>query len=69
MGLIDKTRQTQQQTMPQSQLPVSIQFTKEECEFLLQLIAQSTFEGKDVAVVYETVAKIENQYVSLSESK
>lgn len=67
MGLIDKTRQAQ--STAQHTTPVTIQFTKEECEFLLQLIAQSTFEGKDVAVVYETVSKIENQYISLGESK
>jgi hypothetical protein len=34
-------------------------FTKEELEFLLQLIADSTFEGKDVQTVYETAVKLQ----------
>ena len=40
-------------------------FTKEELEFLLQLIADSTFEGKDVQLVYETAVKIQKNIVNL----
>ena len=40
-------------------------FTKEELEFLLQLIADSTFEGKDVQLVYETAVKIPKNIVNL----
>lgn len=37
-----------------------IKFTTEELDFLLQLIANSTFEGKDVQLVYQTALKIQN---------
>lgn len=37
-----------------------IKFTTEELDFLLQLIASSTFEGKDVQLVYQTALKIQN---------
>jgi hypothetical protein len=40
-------------------------FTKEELEFLLQLIADSTFEGKDVQLVYETAVKIQKNIANL----
>jgi hypothetical protein len=40
-------------------------FTKEELEFLLQLIADSTFEGKNVQLVYETAVKIQKNIVNL----
>lgn len=35
-------------------------FTRDELDFLLQLIANSTFEGKDVSIVYHTALKIQN---------
>jgi hypothetical protein len=36
-----------------------ITLSKEELEFLLQLIAKSNFEGRDVQLVYETAVKIQ----------
>ena len=36
------------------------ELTIEELDFLLQLIANSTFEGKDVQLVYQTALKIQN---------
>ena len=36
-----------------------ITLSKEELEFLLQLIAKSNFEGRDVQIVYETAVKIQ----------
>lgn len=39
-------------------------FTKNELEFLLQLIANSTFEGKDVQIVYDTAVKIQQNIVN-----
>ena len=36
------------------------QLTVEELDFLLQLIANSSFEGKDVQLVYQTALKIQN---------
>ncbi len=34
-------------------------FSKEELEFLLQLISESTFKGNDVQLVFETAVKIQ----------
>lgn len=36
-----------------------ITLSKEELEFLLQLIAKSNFEGRNVQLVYETAVKIQ----------
>ena len=36
-----------------------LSFTKKELEFILQLISDSTFKGRDVQTVYETVVKLQ----------
>lgn len=36
-----------------------LSLTKKELEFILQLISDSTFKGKDVQTVYEVVVKIQ----------
>lgn len=36
-----------------------ITFTKEELEFLLKTIANSTFNGKDVQLVYDVAVKLQ----------
>jgi len=36
-----------------------IHLTPNELEFLLQLIAKSNFEGRDVQIVYETAVKLQ----------
>ena len=36
-----------------------LSFTKKELEFILQLISDSTFKGKDVQTVYETAVKLQ----------
>jgi hypothetical protein len=41
-----------------------LSFTKKELEFILQLISDSTFKGKDVQTVYETVVKIQQNIVN-----
>ena len=51
MGLLDKAKKS---TKP---------LEKEELEFLLKLIADSTFEGKDVQVVYTSAVKLQNLLV------
>lgn len=38
---------------------------KEELEFLLNVIASSKFEGKDVQIVYETAVKLQKQILDL----
>tara|TARA_B100001093_G_scaffold191997_1_gene184477 strand:- start:2519 stop:2734 length:216 start_codon:yes stop_codon:yes gene_type:complete len=35
------------------------ELTPKEIDFLLQTIANSTFEGKDVQIVYETAVKLQ----------
>ena len=36
-----------------------ISLSKTELEFLLELIAKSNFEGRDVQIVYETAVKLQ----------
>ena len=36
-----------------------VYLTPQELEFLLQLIAKSNFEGRDVQIVYETAVKLQ----------
>ncbi len=36
-----------------------VYLTSNELEFLLQLIAKSNFEGRDVQIVYETAVKLQ----------
>lgn len=43
----------------------SDEFTKEELEFLLQIISNSTFEGRDVQIVYETAVKVQKKILNL----
>lgn len=38
---------------------------REELEFLLNVIASSKFEGKDVQIVYETAVKLQKQILDL----
>ena len=41
-----------------------LSFTKKELEFILQLISDSTFKGKDVQTVYETAVKLQKNIVN-----
>jgi len=43
----------------------NLDLNKDELEFLLNVIANSTFEGKDVQLVYETAVKIQKQILEL----
>lgn len=43
----------------------NLDLNKDELEFLLNIIANSTFEGKDVQLVYETAVKIQKQILEL----
>ena len=40
--------------------PKSTTLTPMELEFLLNLIAKSNFEGKDVQIVYDSAVKLQN---------
>ena len=50
-------KKRKEQVLQQEQ---SSEFSVEELDFLLQLIANSSFEGKDVRLVYQTALKIQN---------
>jgi hypothetical protein len=56
MGALDSFR-TKRNT---AENKVDTDLSKDELDFLLQLIANSTFEGKDVQLVYQTALKIQN---------
>lgn len=66
MGLVDRQNVKRNSIDTSS---VGVQLTKEECEFVLELISKTQFYGKDVELVYETVLKIQQHYESLSPGK
>ena len=41
------------------------QLTKEEIQFLLELIKRSSFQGESLEGLYNLVLKLQNQFVSL----
>ena len=48
MALLSKNKKTEKPEL-----------TKEELEFLLRMIAESQFDGKDVQIVYSTAVKLQ----------
>jgi hypothetical protein len=50
MGILSKQKSKQTS---------SASLTKEELEFLLKLVADSKFDGKDVQLVYSTAVKLQ----------
>lgn len=58
MSLVNKNEKSQN-ISPITQQELNV----EELEFLLLLIKQSTFIGKDVEKVYTTTLKLQNQYL------
>lgn len=54
MGIINRNeKKDTQQNSPE------IKLTKEELEFLLKTIANSTFSGKEVQMVYDVAVKLQ----------
>lgn len=43
------------------------QLTKEEIQFLIELIKRSSFQGESLEGLYNLVLKLQNQYVSLDD--
>jgi hypothetical protein len=63
MGLIDKSKKVKQKLQViEHQRINKDNLTKAEIQFLLKLIGQSAFQGKDVQVIYDITAKLQNQY-------
>ena len=58
MGLIDKVKPKE----PEMVLPG---YTKEELGFLLNMIKEASFKGKDLPILVNLVNKIQQQYKSL----
>ena len=44
------------------------QLSKEEIQFLLELIKRSSFQGESLEGLYNLVLKLQNQFVYLSEN-
>tara|TARA_R110002012_G_scaffold249236_2_gene426802 strand:- start:1774 stop:1959 length:186 start_codon:yes stop_codon:yes gene_type:complete len=57
MGLAEKSKKVLEQKANRHVL------TKIEIQFLLKLIGQSAFQGKDVQMIYDVTAKLQNQYM------
>jgi hypothetical protein len=53
MGLLDRTKPKSQTTQSQ------VRLEPHELEFLLKIIADSKFDGKDVQIVYGTAVKLQ----------
>jgi hypothetical protein len=39
--------------------------TREELQFLLAMIKQSTFQGEAIEMLYKLVIKLQNQYITI----
>ena len=46
-----------------NQIPPIPPFSKAELEFLLKLISECTFQGKEVQVVYDLIYKLQQLYI------
>ena len=57
MGLVKK------ENNENSPIPPIPPFSKAELEFLLKLISDCTFQGKEVQVVYDLVYKLQQLYI------
>ena len=58
MGLIEKSKKAKNVKTEQP----DVQFTKSELEFMLKLIANSAFQGKDIQLVYDITVKLQKQH-------
>jgi len=56
MSLLDKI--SRQKSTPDN-------LEKQEIEFILNTIKESTFKGKDLDMLYKVVVKLQNQYVNI----
>lgn len=66
---IIKVKEESQQQIIETSNPtptVSHQLNAVELAFLLNMISQSTFEGNQIETTYNTVIKLQNQYLEQS---
>ena len=59
MGLLDRVQ-------PQKPQPPKDNLERQEIEFILNTIKDSTFKGEDLDMLYKVVVKLQNQYVNLN---
>lgn len=66
MAILDKIKNTGGQSVKTGPSNNLIELHPREAEWLLQLIKESTFQGKDVEVVYNTTLKLQQVYIANS---
>ena len=54
---------TRKENDENNSIPPIPPFSKEELEFLLKLVSDCTFKGKEVQVVYDLVYKLQQLYL------
>ena len=52
-----------------AELPQDLLLNKTELQFLLKMIKNSSFEGKDIELVFKLTWKLQEAYLSLEEDK
>ena len=63
MSLINANHKKEGQSVMADPSNTLIELLPREVEWLLQLIKESTFQGKDVEVVYNTTLKLQQLYL------
>ena len=66
MGLSDKLKkqgESPKEEAPKQPKGISYQLSKQELEFLIRMIGDSNFKGKDLMFIYSLVEKLQNKYV------
>lgn len=53
---------TQEKPIPTNEVE---KLTREEIQFLLSMIKQSTFQGEAIEMLYKLVIKLQNHYISI----
>tara|TARA_R100001224_G_C3903621_1_gene109403 strand:+ start:183 stop:392 length:210 start_codon:yes stop_codon:yes gene_type:complete len=56
MGILQKSKKIKQDKAD------AIALSKPELQFILKLIANSAFQGKDLQLIYDLTAKLQKQY-------
>ena len=64
MAILDKIKNTGDQSAKTGPSNNLIELHPREAEWLLQLIKESTFQGKDVEIVYNTTLKLQQLYIA-----
>lgn len=64
MAILDKMKNTGGQSAKTGPSNNLIELHPREAEWLLQLIKESTFQGKDVEIVYNTTLKLQQVYLA-----